>query len=84
MAAIGILAAPAWAVSLPAAGPAQPMPEDSLTSASLAPGESVAAGSASLVPLMAADMQANQTSYGRRPATGGGGASASRSTTSPS
>ena len=27
IAAIGILAAPAWAVSLPAAGPAQPMPE---------------------------------------------------------
>jgi len=71
MAAIGILAAPAWAVSLPAAGPAQPMPEDSLTLASLAPGESLAAGSSSLVPLMAADMQANQTKTVDAPSTGG-------------
>jgi putative membrane protein len=71
IAAIGILAAPAWAVSLPAAGPAQPMPESSLTPASLAPGESLAGGSASLVPLMAADMQANQTNTVDAPSTGG-------------
>jgi putative membrane protein len=62
IAAIGILAAPAYSVSLPAAGPAQPMPDDHL---------SVAAGSGSLVPLMAADMQANQTNTVDTPSTGG-------------
>jgi putative membrane protein len=71
LAAIGIIAAPAWAISLPAAGPAQPLPENTWTPSSLAPGESVAAGSASLVPLMAADMQANQVSTVDAPATGG-------------
>jgi putative membrane protein len=71
MAVIGIVAAPAWAVSLPAAGPAQPLPDKTLAAESLAPGESLAAGSASLVPLMAADMQANQTHAVDAPATGG-------------
>jgi len=70
IAAIGIVAAPAWAVSLPAAGPAQSLPDSSVTS--LAPAESLAAGSASLVPLMAADMQANQTNTVDAPATAGG------------
>jgi putative membrane protein len=69
--AAGILAAPAWAVSLPAAGPAQSRPDAALTLESLAPGESLGAGSASLVPLMAADMQANQTNGVDAPATGG-------------
>jgi putative membrane protein len=67
--AIGIIAAPAWAVSLPAAGPAQPLPDSTVTS--LAPGENLTAGSAALVPLMAADMQANQTNTVDAPATGG-------------
>jgi putative membrane protein len=67
--AIGIVAGPAWAVSLPAAGPAQPVPDSTVTS--LAPGENLTAGSASLVPLMAADMQANQTHTVDAPATGG-------------
>jgi putative membrane protein len=71
LAAFGIIAAPAWAVSLPAAGPAQSFPDKTLTAESLAPGESLAAGSASLVPLMAADMQANQTQAVDAPATGG-------------
>jgi putative membrane protein len=70
MTALGILAAPAWAVSLPAAGPAH-VPDNVLTQESLAPGESLAAGSASLVPLMAADMQANQTNTVDAPTTGG-------------
>lgn len=70
LAAIGIVAAPAWAVSLPAAGPSQ-APDHNVTLASLAPGESLAAGSAVLVPLMAADMQANQASNVDAPTTGG-------------
>ncbi len=70
-AAIGIVAAPAWAVSLPAAGPVQSLPEKTLTAESLAPAASLAAGSAALVPLMAADMQANQTSTVDAPTTGG-------------
>lgn len=61
MAAIGIMAAPAWAISLPAAGPAQPLPDSTVIPASLTSRESVTPGSASLVPLMAADMQANQS-----------------------
>jgi len=69
--AAGIFAAPAWAVSLPAASPAQPPAGSPLTLESLAPGESLAAGSAALVPLMAADMQANQTDGVDAPATGG-------------
>ncbi|HYJ39895.1 MAG TPA: DUF4142 domain-containing protein [Steroidobacteraceae bacterium] len=71
IAVISILAAPVWAISLPAAGPAQPLPEQALPSAALAPGETLAPGSASLVPLMAADMQANQTTTVDAPTTGG-------------
>ena len=70
--AAGIIAAPAWAVSLPAAGPAQPLPDGTVTAASLSPGENLTAGSASLVPLMAIDTQASHTSTVDAPATGGG------------
>ena len=72
----GIIAAsacvPTWAISLPAAGPAQPIPDASTTSSSLAPAESLAAGSASPVPLMATDGQANQMTTVDAPATSGG------------
>jgi len=68
----GIIAAPVWAVSLPAAGPAQPLPDGTVTAASLAPGENLTAGSASLVPLMAIDTQASHASPVDAPATGGG------------
>jgi len=69
--AAGLVAAPAWAVSLPAASPDQPRPDNAVILESLAPGESLTAGSASLVPLMAADMQANQANGVDAPATGG-------------
>lgn len=71
IAAIGIIAAPAWAISLPAAGPVQPLPDNTITPESLAPADALTAGSASLVPLMAADMQASHTSTVDAPATGG-------------
>jgi predicted outer membrane protein len=72
--AIGIAAAaPAWAVSLPAAGPAQSLPEGPMSHDSLTTVDSWSAGSSSLVPLMAADMQANQTSNVDAPEVGGGG-----------
>jgi putative membrane protein len=69
--ALGIVAAPAWAISLPAAGPQPARPDSALTLETLAPGESLAAGSASLVPLMAADMQANQADGVDAPTIGG-------------
>ncbi|HEY6124519.1 MAG TPA: DUF4142 domain-containing protein [Steroidobacteraceae bacterium] len=64
----------AWAVSLPAAGPARSMPEDTANPASLVPVETWTAGSASLVPLMATDVQANQMTTVESPSTGNGGA----------
>jgi putative membrane protein len=63
--------APSWAISLSAAGPAQPIPDASATPASLAPAEVLAAGSGSLVPLMASDVQAGQFTSVDAPATGG-------------
>ena len=73
--AAGVFAAmtwtPSWAISLPAAGPAQPIPDSSATPASLAPAETMSAGSAALVPLMAVDVQATQTTEVDAPATGG-------------
>lgn len=72
--AIGLtVAAPVWAVSLPTTG-GSPANDTLISPVSLAPAEGWAAGSASLVPLMAADMQANQTATVEAPATGEGGA----------
>lgn len=73
MAAGLAVAAPVWAVSLPAAGPANSLPESSMTPASLAPADNWTAGSSSLVPLMAVDVQANQTANVDAPEVGGGG-----------
>jgi len=60
---LGLLCgAPVWAVSLSAVGPGQSIPEGvtpgSLNATELATAEIGAAGSSTLVPLMAADMQA--------------------------
>jgi putative membrane protein len=67
------VASPVWAVSLPAAGPAQSLPASTMTPDSLAPAENWTAGSSSLVPLMAVDVQANQTASVDAPEVGGGG-----------
>ncbi|MEO8062090.1 MAG: DUF4142 domain-containing protein [Pseudomonadota bacterium] len=57
---IGIaMTTPVWAVSLSTLGPAESLPESPMNTATLA-AESWTAGSASLVPLMATEMQANQ------------------------
>jgi len=65
------LSAPAWAVSVPAPAPA--VPDQDTTQASVAGGNLVA-GSASLIPLMAAEMEANHVSYVDAVATTSGGA----------
>jgi putative membrane protein len=64
---------PAWAVSMPATTPAQPLPNDGVAAALLA-SDNWASGSASLVPLMAADSQANQVTRVDAPADATGGA----------
>jgi putative membrane protein len=66
------LTAPAWAVSLSQVDDAQPPPRSDVNTAALAAAESWTAGSASLVPLMAADMQANRSSTIDAPAERGG------------
>jgi len=72
IAIVGIaMAAPVWAVSLASVGPSQPLPDVSVDPASLAAAESVA-GSASLVPLMAAEMQAGRSSTADASAPEGG------------
>jgi len=70
----GLMAAsPAWAVSLAATGPAHPLPENSATMAALPVAENLTAGSAALVPLMAADVPATRTSEIDASALTGGG-----------
>jgi putative membrane protein len=54
-----VMSAPLWAVSLSSVDSSHSFPEVASTSASLA-GDSWTAGSASLVPLMATEMQANR------------------------
>ncbi|HEU5135127.1 MAG TPA: DUF4142 domain-containing protein [Steroidobacteraceae bacterium] len=71
--AAAVISVPAWAVSLPATVPSQPLPEDTAIPVSLVPTESWTAGSASLVPLMAADMQANQARTVETPSNSTGG-----------
>jgi putative membrane protein len=74
IAIVGIaMTAPVWAVSLSAVG-TQPLPDVGIDTASLAAGESVATGSASLVPMMAAEMQANHLATADASAPEGGGA----------
>ena len=65
----GLLAcAPVWAVSLATTNPPQPLPNASATAAPLAM-ETWSAGSATLVPLMAADLPARHTAGAESPAT---------------
>ena len=72
--AAAVISVPAWAISLPATAPSQPLPQDTATPVSLVPAESWTAGSASLVPLMAADTQANQARTVETPSTSTGAA----------
>jgi putative membrane protein len=66
--------APAWAVSMAATSDAQPMPEGRVSAAAPMAIESWTAGSATLVPLMAADMQASHVASVDAPADAPGGA----------
>jgi putative membrane protein len=74
-----VLASPMWAVSVPAPepDPAAVPHEQSVVPASLAPAENLTPGSASLVPLMVAEMEANHASYIDAAANIGGGDAAS-------
>ncbi len=66
------LAAPLWAVSLASTQPSQPLPADGMMSVGFTP-ESIAAGSATLIPVVAADMEARKV--GTIDAAAAGGAS---------
>jgi len=68
------LAGPAWAVSLAAANPAEPLPEGGMPAAAPLAIESWSAGSATLVPLMAADMQSSRFASVDAPEDAAGGA----------
>jgi putative membrane protein len=65
--------AQAWAVSMAAANPVQPMPEESLAAAAPLAIESWTSGSATLVPLMAADLQSTHVTNVEAPADAAGG-----------
>src|SRR4029434_5347730 len=60
--------APAWSVSLSTTNPPQPLPDAVANAAPLAL-ETWAAGSATLVPLMAADLPARRATGAESPAT---------------
>ena len=70
------MTAPAWAVSLSTPDAAQPLPDGAMSHAPPAAADSWTAGSAALVPLMAAEMQANPASPIDARAPEGGGAPA--------
>ena len=71
----GLVSAPAWAASLAATDPSEPMPEASLLAANPPSSiESWSAGSATLVPLMAADMQSSHVTSVAAPEDAAGGA----------
>jgi predicted outer membrane protein len=67
------IASPIWAVSLPAPEPAAVPHDQAVAPASLIPARNPTPGSASLVPLMVAEMEANHVSYVDAAANGGGG-----------
>lgn len=67
------VASPAWAVSLATTGPAQPLPDQGVATVSLPIAENLVAGSASLVPLMAADLASQEVSAIDTSAPTGGG-----------
>lgn len=70
----GLASVPAWTASLAATGPAEPMPEASLLAGAPSTIESWSAGSATLVPLMAADMPSSHMTSVDAPAEAAGGA----------
>jgi putative membrane protein len=70
----GFAAAPAWAASLAATEPTEPMPGAGMPAAAPLAIESWSSGSATLVPLMAADMQAGGMTNVDAPADTAGGA----------
>lgn len=75
LALLGALAlVPAWAVSLDATGPAQPLPEGARGSAAPLAIETWSAGSAALVPMMAIDTPARETPMVDAPANTTAGA----------
>lgn len=67
------MAAPAWSVSMRATGPAEAMPDHGATPVALPFAENLAAGSATLAPLMAADPPAHASSRADASAQTGGG-----------
>ena len=70
---VAAVAAPAFAISLTTVAPPQALPDSGVTPASLGPAENWSSGSASLVPLMASDAQANQTANVESPTIAKGG-----------
>lgn len=68
-----LAAAPVGAASLATTGPAQPLPEVGISIVSLPVAENLTAGSAALVPLMAAEGQATQLNTLETAAPSGGG-----------
>ena len=67
--------APVWAVSVPENTNAQPQNGEIATASSQYIAANMTAGSASLVPLMAIEMEANHAAAVDAPAEGGGGKS---------
>jgi putative membrane protein len=72
--AIAAMAGPAWAASLAATNPAEPLPENGVSAAAPLAIESWSSGSATLVPLMAADMQSSRVTSVDAPEDAAGGA----------
>lgn len=62
----------AGAVSLATTGPAQPLPDQGMATVSLPIAENLVAGSASLMPLMAADLPQEVRAFDTSAAAGGG------------
>lgn len=67
------LGSPAWSLSLATTGPAQPLPDDGVATVSLPLAENLVAGSASLMPVMAADLPAHAASVIDTNTPAGGG-----------
>ena len=66
-------AAPAWSVSMRTTGPAEAMPDNGAIPVALPVAENLTAGSATLAPLMAADVPTNASSRADAGAQTGGG-----------
>ena len=74
LAGMGVLcvaAVPVWAASLSTMGPVQPLPEAGNDAAEFNVAGTASSGSATLIPVMAADLQARTIATVDAPATGG-------------